>query len=380
MAELSILDGTGVTWLAHAAAAMAAALMTYVCCHPVLSFARRGWNIRREDVFNSLSKKAKMIYLESFLNQSSTQPEVDFEAMYNWRYGRYRLITPVLLLALVLLPLSFLVAERAVAAIAAVNRWPIISDTAFHLISSPGLAVAAIIGAYIWIVAALIQANASYNLQPATVLLSVTRLIAAVPMGYAVASLANKGIGPFIAFAIGAFPLNTLQVFLQRIATKQLNLDMSTDQRGDQVTQLSGVDPSIADRLQNADISTVPQLAYCDPVQLSMRTDLGFAFVLDLAGQSLAWIYLGSKLEALRPLGLRGAVEVRNLLDALASSDGASRQAAEATFAAAALAAGIDPPSAFRNVCNEIAQDPYTLFIYEVWDDSDMAALPPPTA
>jgi hypothetical protein len=193
----------------------------------------------------------------------------------------------------------------------------------------PGTAVAGIVGAYTWIVSSLISATASHNLPPGVLLSSVLRLSVAVPMGYAIASLAAPGLAPFIAFAIGAFPLSTVQLFLQRIATKQLNLDMATDDKRDQVMQSSGVDPPIADRLREADITTIPQFAYCDPVQVSMRTNLGFQFVLDLVGQALAWIYFEQKLGALRLLGLRGSVEVRSLLEALRSNDEEERKAAE---------------------------------------------------
>jgi hypothetical protein len=110
------------------------------------------------------------------------------------------------------------------------------------------------------------------------------------------------------------------------------------------VIQLSGVDPPTADRLREADVTTIPQLAYCDPVQVSMRTNLGFQFVLDLVGQALAWalawIYFEKELGDLRLLGLRGSVEIRNLLENLLSNL-SEREAAEATLNAAAKAVGI---------------------------------------
>jgi hypothetical protein len=357
---------------AHIAACAAALLMTYLCCHPVLSFVRRGWEIKKQDILNGFSRVAKRHYLQSFLNLNVAENEADtaFDEMYNWRYGRYRLTVPLILLTLVLLPLCFLVAERALAAIGVSNGWHTDAGAWGPPLMLPGIAIAGIIGAYVWIVVAHVQAASSYNLPPATILSSALRMVVAVPMGYALSSIAAKGIGPLVAFAFGAFPLGAVQIFLQRIAAKQLSLDMSADEKRDQVTKLSGVDPQIADRLRDADISTVPQLAYCDPVQVSMRTNLGFSFVLDLMGQALAWIYLEAKMEALRPLGLRGAVEIRNLVDDLGADDTALRASAEATFAAAARAASVEPASAFRGVCEEIAEDPYTQFISEIWDDS----------
>ena len=61
--------------------------------------------------------------------------------------------------------------------------------------------------------------------------------------------------------------------------------------------------------LAEADITTISQLAYCDPIQLAMRTNLGFTFVLDLVSEALASIYVGDKLDVLRARGLRGSYE-----------------------------------------------------------------------
>jgi hypothetical protein len=80
----------------------------------VIAFVRRGWAIKRHEVVNSLSDTAKKIYLKAFLKQQTTNPAADFALIYDSRYGRYRLIVPSVLLALVLLPLTFLVSERVV--------------------------------------------------------------------------------------------------------------------------------------------------------------------------------------------------------------------------------------------------------------------------
>lgn len=360
--------------LAHLAAAAAALMMTYLACHPILSFIRRGWQIKKEDIASSLSTRAKAIYLSAFLKENADNPDNKFDEIYERRYGKYRLRTPVVLLAITLFPMALLVAESAVAKIVSLAHWPanVVAGITNSSLVIPDTAVGAIIGAYTWVVYSLVASANSYNLPPSTVISSVLRLIVAVPLGYAVGSILAASLGPFAAFAVGAFPLSTVQVILQRIATKQLNLDIGTDTRRDQVTQLSGVDPPIADRLQEADISTIPQLAYADPVQISMRTNLGFNFVLDLVGQALAWIYLGEKLNALRPLALRGAVEFLNLMRDLNSKEEEVRALSERALIAVAAKADIEQ-NAFRKVCQEIAGDPYTLFVDAVWLTSGAA-------
>jgi hypothetical protein len=339
--------------------------MTYLCIHPILAYIKRGWDIKKTDILSSLDDKAKPVYLKVFLNIADGDASVAFEKLYVRRYGRYRLTVPAILLVLVLYPISLLVAETAVARLS-VGATPLgaFAGTSFLLL--PGTALAAISGAYTWIVYSLISASSQYNLQPPAVLSAILRMVVAAPLGYAVAYVATPGLQPFVAFAIGAFPLDTVQTVLQRIANKQLNLDIGTDSKTKQVTQLDGIDLPTADRIQTADITTIAQLAYCDPVQLSMRTNLSFDFVIDIVAQALAWLYFEQRMIKIRPLSLRGALEIRYLCAALASGEAAAKEAAQKTLVAAASAAGIDPDG-FRSACQQVADDPYTEFLNEVW-------------
>src|SRR5207253_4339081 len=108
------------------------------------------------------------------------------------------------------------------------------------------------------------------------------RLIVGAPLGYAVGSIVKDDVAPFVAFAVGAFPLDQVAVALRKLADKQLSLDLDVGGQPGQVTQLEGVDGQTAQRLREAGVTTVAQLAYFDPVQLSMRTGYGFNFVIDI--------------------------------------------------------------------------------------------------
>jgi hypothetical protein len=229
------------------------------------------------------------------------------------------------------------------------------------------VAVAAAAGAYGFAAWDLIWRTARLNLSPADIMGASVRMLIAIPLGYAFAALLKDDLGPFIAFAAGAFPLQTVATILQRLANKQLGVQIGASASKDQVTELSCVDRVIADRLQDADITTVGQLAYCDPVQICMRTSLSFAFVSDIAAQALAWIYMGNKLADLRPLGLRGAVEIKCLCKDIKSGDDGEKKIAKATLEKAASIMGLSPDE-FQNVAAEIAEDPYTVFLAETWN------------
>jgi hypothetical protein len=371
---LSAIRNAGTNYiLAQVAAILATLIMTYLACHPILAFIRRGWVIKRQDILSSMNTDAKRLYLKTFLRLESKTPDDDFDAMYTYRYGRYRLIAPVILLVCVLLPALFLVSETAIPqiALAICGKSPCPFKGVFLVISPQ--AVAAIIGAYTWVAFGLVSNAARYNLPPPFVLVATLRMVVAVPLGYAVGALAAPGLGIFLAFAVGVFPLETVQTILQRIASKNLKLDIGPDPTGktdDQVTKLDGIDPPTADRLQDADITTVPQLAYCDPVQLSMRTNFRFDAVVDMVDQALAWIYLGDKLAKVRPFGLRGAMEIHELRRALFGAEIAPRDAAQRTLDASAAEMGLNVEG-LKNAFEQIAGDPYTLFLIHVWPETD---------
>jgi hypothetical protein len=100
----------------------------------------------------------------------------------------------------------------------------------------------------------------------------------------------------------------------------QLGVELGPTEKSD-LLGLDGIDKPLVERLAIEDITSIVQLAYCDPIQLTMRTNLSFNAVVDLVSQALAWVYLGEKLTAIRPLGCRGAYEVRQLIDFLHAAE-----------------------------------------------------------
>ena len=374
----------------HLASVLVAALMTYLCVHPVLAFCRRGWNIKRTDILSSVDDEAKRLYLTTFLQPSTqrTKPknlfidmmlrppeEIDssktlveeFTRIYGHRYGRYRLIWPLVLLSITVFILSYLTADSALARIAPACTSSSGSLACATYIALPDKAIAAIAGAYTWVVYALARDATKYIMPPQAIIMAVLRLLVAAPLGYAVAGLAADGLGNFLAFAIGAFPLSTIQIVLQRIANKKFELNVGaapdgTEINTDQVTRLDGVDLPTADRLADGDITTISQLAYCDPVQLSMRTNLAFDAITDLVNQALAYLYFGDKLEKVRLAGIRGAIEIRAFVSDLERNDPEAKNA----FVVVAGILEQDPATLLR-AFREIASDPYTIFLFRTW-------------
>ena len=134
------------------------------------------------------------------------------------------------------------------------------------------VAAAGIIGGYLWVVAGFISSARRYNLSPTDVLNGALRLSVAAAIGYTISSIVNQSVAPFVAFAMGAFPLSAMNVILRRLASKQLGIEIGVTNQPDQITSLDGIDALTADQLHDSGITTIPQMAYCDPVQLCMRT------------------------------------------------------------------------------------------------------------
>ena len=154
---------------------------------------------------------------------------------------------------------------------------------------------------------------------------------------------------------------------VRRIATKNLGLQVGIDDTStDQIIKINGTDHPAADRLMDADISTIAQLAYCDPVQLCMRTGFLFDFIVDVVSQALAWNYLEEKLNSLRAAGLRGAMEISDVLNDLRDLNPDAAGRASRIMDEAAQIAGLSPLT-FYNACDEVAGDPYTLFLCNTW-------------
>jgi hypothetical protein len=350
----------------HLYSVILTAILVALIAYPLIMHFWLGWRRKADDVIQSMSPSCAQIYFSAFQNQV-VQPDDAMEAFrkfyFSW-YGRKYLIAPIGIAMLAAVILAYSLAETGFFNLNEFNKIPVDAADYIHL---PPVAVAAAAGAYGFVAWDLIWRTARLNLSPSDILGASLRMLIAIPLGYSFAALLKDDLGPFIAFAAGAFPLQTVATMLQRVANKQLGVEMGASASKDQVTELSCVDRVIADRLQDADITTVGQLAYCDPVQICMRTNLSFAFVSDIAAQALAWIYLGNKLTDLRPLGLRGAVEILNLCTDIESGDQAQQIVAEATLNKAASIMALSPAE-FLNAAQEIAEDPYSVFFAETWD------------
>ncbi len=333
---------------------------------PVLVFIIVGWRVKKNEIMDGLTKEAKQKYFEMFSLSSlkgKTAREMDFGDFYSLWYGRRFYILPVALLVAALLFASTVVVFTALHSLRGLD-----STTGYDL---PPNALAAIAGAYMWVGSDFISRARRLDFSPSDVQWGVLRLVICVPLGYAFTALAGEAgnvLGPTIAFSLGAFPLGALIDLLQQALYTLIKRSPGSPTANDTVMQLQGIDDVIAKRLAAEDITTVAQVAYCDPIRLVMRSNLTFSFVIDCMNQALAWLYFENQMKTLRPLGLRGAAEIAYLVDDLTSDDASVQSEALATLTDVVKA--ISPPhtvQTMRWTFEQIAKDPYTVFLREVW-------------
>ena len=277
-------------------------VLTTLTLYPLLDFFLAGWKRRASEIAKRLNPKAKQLYFSAFQQRDVTlaQAPGEFDKLYrNW-YGRRYFVLPILLVLAISIVENFVLAQA-------------LRDLQSGKQKELTVVIAAIAGAYTFVSFDFFARMQRRDLSRAHILRGALRLAIALPLGFAFSSL-SAGIGPFLAFAVGVFPIETIGTMLRRLANKNLGTEIGADTSPDQVKTLAGVDAPIADRIADADITTITQLAWCDPIQLAMRANLQFDYVLDVVSQALAWVYLESKLEKLRPLGLRGAIEIRLLV------------------------------------------------------------------
>jgi hypothetical protein len=333
---------------------------------PIIFYLFDGWGWRRHVIMCSLSDQAKDKYLATYHSQANNPATASarFAAFYDHWFGRSRLIVPTVLVAVIVIAYAFLLACYAAQSIA---HWSIVylaDDPSHETAHGLAIAAAAIAGAYVFVSLEAIGQVARRDVAAEDLCFHALRYMGCVPVAFALSSLVKNDAALIIAFAAGAFPLPMIARMVRQDAQKRLGSVPDSEYHTDLIIKLLGVDNAVFERMNEIGITTIGQLAWSDPISLTMRTNMGFMFVLDLVSQALAWSYLGPKLETLRPMGLRGAYEIRVLMDEAGDDDSPFNANANALIPEAAQAIGLSLAQ-FRNVAHQVGDDATAEFLVE---------------
>jgi len=331
---------------------------------PSVYFLFSEWRKRRDQLIGLFTVKALGHYYDFFFRAEKKAADQigygkHFRIKFDRRYGKRHYILPLTLLGLV--------AAIGIGVVTAqIATWIGYYKGAGTEI--PAVAVSAFLGGYAWVVNDQLSRFRRQDFTLHDVYACTFRLIVSIPLGFALAAIARDDAGVPIAFLLGAFPTYTLIRISRRVASQKLGLDETGDEGPTELSQLQGMGRTNAERFQQEGFTTVTELAWADPVQLTIRTNFDFNYIVDSVSQALLWVYLGPQTPQLYPLSLRGAQEVRSTLDDLNGDDLDARHCAKATIAAGAEALKMNP-DAFRSTLSQVSEDPYTDFLFDVWPE-----------
>jgi hypothetical protein len=223
------------------------------------------------------------------------------------------------------------------------------------------VSLAAIFGAYCWVISDAIDRYHQEGMQPSNILAYAFRMLVAVVIGQVIAAwTADKGapqsipagtLGPLLAFLLNALSYDQIIKLFTSMAHKYMGAGGDQD-ANDMIVALPGVDTALAERFKAEGITTIAQIAATDPLRLAILTNQPFSFILELIDEAILWNFTRDSLFKLALHGWKGAshilnfceVEFRKLEDRIAGREGPITEKLEAPVALDA--AGASAPAA----------------------------------
>lgn len=347
---------------------IAMAILYILVLAPTVMFLCVGWETRRQSIVEGFTEDAIKSYFRTFQPQravTSIPIREQFQAYYNSHIGRQRFLWPLLLLALV----SGLIFYWSAPSLYDLLQYEAVDSGKF-----PALAMLAFSGGYMWVLFDAIRRWYSSSILPADIYWWCFRLVISVPMGYAVKDIFSEDFSPALVFLLGALPTTELMSMAKRVASQKLKFTESEGKEVSELQKLQGIDIKNAEQFAAEEITTILQLAYCDPIRLTVRTGFNYSYIVDCICQALLWIYVEADMAIFRKNGLRTAYEVLNLWRALKTP--ATEKDTERHINQMAKDLG-RTEDALENILGEVALDPYTQFLFLSWSgltEGDMNA------
>lgn len=336
-------------------------LTVLLVLYPIGRYLLKPWAFRRDRLFGLLAGDAIHLYYQQFrpgdhipkpdpsqpppprrlLRRRPRPPQLpvgdprltpddymrSFCRDFNLWYGRQLYVAPLIGLAL----LSTIASAWSI-----VTLWRC-STGVYSMESVRGLIATSLAGAFVWIISDEIDRLRRRDFTSSDLYYYLFRLLLCVPFGWSLTRFKNDlTTGIPIAFFLGAFPTRTLFTAARRIAAEWLKLGENPDSGALELEKLPTIAKDNAERFKDEGITTISQLAYSDPVDLTIRTNFDFNYVIDCVSQALLWIYI-PQVDALNLLSIRGAQEVAALVSWIHADPNTK---AKATLQAAAKKTG----------------------------------------
>lgn len=325
---------------------------------------KAGWQERRERILtrftpDDLERYFKLYFPSVNITGTDADKTKRFKKHYGSHYGRRHFVLPLIFLALVSGIAAWGIFET-------LKQWQSVHGAKFAL---PSMVVAALAGAYTWVTADHLSRMRRRDLSSTDVYNGAFRFVVSVPFGISLSALANKDFGIALSFLIGVFPTQTLFTIGRRLFSQKMGLGDDADAGRSELEKLQNIGRAKAERFQDEGITTIAELAWTDPVDLAVRTNLQFDDVLDCMGQALLAVYLGDDLLKVSRDSLRAAQEaaamVQDVGQDIDSTPTLKQKYARQALIEAANILKMDPKALYYTL-KSVAEDPYTLFIWHL--------------
>lgn len=232
----------------------------------------------------------------------------------------------------------------------------------------PSSIVAGLVGAYTWGVYDSLRRYHVIDLSPISLQFIWLRIVIAFVLGYGAGLIFKGDLEIFAAFGLGAFPVKTLKDFVKGEARKRFNMSGApVPAEEPTLHKIQGLSKEINERLLEEGIYSTENLANADPVKLLLRTNFEWKVILDIIDQAILYCYVGDKIENLRPMGIRGSIELAELGHRLQDPD--SKDQAEKLCEEVAQLLGRSG-IAVKNLIQTIIEDPQVDLIVNLWGET----------
>jgi hypothetical protein len=342
---------------------------------PLIFYLFTLWRARRDNLIAVLTPESLGAYYRQFYPGTKideTNSARQFKQHFDRLYGRYLYAAPLLVLALV----------SGIAAWSCMDTLLMWSNPAGPSQPAlPGMIVAAFAGAFWWVITDEFDQIRKRDVTHFHVWLYSLRVLISVPFGWALGHFVRSEVGIPLAFLLGAFPTKTLLKVARRVGERHLGLADDPILRGAELEHLQCVGTPAAERFREEGVDSIVDLAYKDPIDLTIRTNFDFNYVIDCVSQALLWIYFGNetKDKELYKLSMRGAQEVASLIRSHDNYHEAIRSGitpdelverehndVERAINEVAGRLGISD-AALMVTLRQVANDPYTKFLCALW-------------
>lgn len=191
------------------------------------------------------------------------------------------------------------------------------------------------------------------------------RPLVAALVAPALADAAAEDLQYLLAITIGLFPAHTLKRWL---LTRTATVRPLVEEDPPSLQLLQGMTVDIQETLREQRIERAQHLAYRNPYQILLRCNIEWSTILDFVDQALLVQYVGAKIEGLRRLGIRGAIDMAAVYDRLRSGPDEVREATP-VLQRIGTVLGEDAEIA-RNLGYTLYHDPVVKFLWEQWFQS----------